>query len=240
MASLITTQGIICRVVRYGETSLITDIYSPDLGLQSYIINGVRTNKSKTGAGILQVMNIVHFVAYHTPTNSKLSRLKEIQLAHVYQRLTSDVARSAIAMLLIEICRYVLRVSDDNESVFAFIKERLISLDIQTTGIGHFHILFLIDLAPLLGFGIHQNYSLQEPYFDLREGGFSPLPSERRYAMNLDASALLSRFLANDYPPTSRIQRRLLLDKLIDFYRYHIPGFGELKSLAVLHSLYDE
>jgi hypothetical protein len=35
----------------------------------------------------------------------------------------------------------------------------------------------------------------------------------------------------------SAIQRTALLEGLLDFFRLHVPGFGQLKSPAVLHAV---
>lgn len=44
------TKGIVIRVVKYGETSVIVSIYTELLGIQSYIVNGVRTSSKKAAA----------------------------------------------------------------------------------------------------------------------------------------------------------------------------------------------
>ncbi|MEO6932134.1 MAG: recombination protein O N-terminal domain-containing protein, partial [Chitinophagaceae bacterium] len=40
---ILSTKGIVLRSVKYGETSLVSSIYTLSHGLQSYMINGVRT-----------------------------------------------------------------------------------------------------------------------------------------------------------------------------------------------------
>ena len=45
-----TTRGIVLRIVKYGETSLIVTIYTELFGIQSFLVNGVRAS-SKKGAG---------------------------------------------------------------------------------------------------------------------------------------------------------------------------------------------
>ena len=37
------TKGMVLRNVKYGETSLIVTIFTEMLGIQSYLVNGVRT-----------------------------------------------------------------------------------------------------------------------------------------------------------------------------------------------------
>ncbi|MCI7038474.1 MAG: DNA repair protein RecO, partial [Bacteroidales bacterium] len=37
----------------------------------------------------------------------------------------------------------------------------------------------------------------------------------------------------------SRAERRRVIDIMIKYYRLHLPSFPELKSLAVLHQIFD-
>ena len=50
------TKGIVLRTVKYGETSVIVTIMTELFGLQSYLINGVRSQSGKGGtkAGLFQ------------------------------------------------------------------------------------------------------------------------------------------------------------------------------------------
>ena len=41
------TKGIVLRTVHYGETSVITSVYTELFGLQSYIVKGVRQATEK-------------------------------------------------------------------------------------------------------------------------------------------------------------------------------------------------
>ena len=44
------TKGIVLRTVKYGETSVIVTIFTELFGVQSYLVNGVRTS-TKKGVG---------------------------------------------------------------------------------------------------------------------------------------------------------------------------------------------
>ena len=44
------TKGIVLRTVKYGETSVIVTILTELFGLQSYLVNGVRTSSGKGGS----------------------------------------------------------------------------------------------------------------------------------------------------------------------------------------------
>ena len=51
---LIATRGIVFRTIKYSESSIIADIYTEARGLQSYYINGIRSEKAKLKAGLLR------------------------------------------------------------------------------------------------------------------------------------------------------------------------------------------
>lgn len=233
-------RGIICRTVKYGESSVIAEIFSQDVGMRSYIISGVRSKNAKTKSSIMQVMNLVEFEAYDTKDVKKgLSRIKEIKYDVLYQSIPFEVIKGSIGLFLIEICRKAIRKSEQNQELFDFIRFKFIELDELKDGIAHFHICFLIELAAQLGFEIENNYSEKNIYFNVKEGFFSNMLEDHRYTLDKDASLYLSHYLNMQHlSSVPREFRKIILAKMVDFYRYHIDDFGELKSLSVLYSLY--
>jgi hypothetical protein len=59
------TKGIILRTVKYGETSLVATIFTEQFGLQSYLVNGVRTatKKGTAKANLFQPSAILDLVS---------------------------------------------------------------------------------------------------------------------------------------------------------------------------------
>ena len=59
-----TTKGIILRSVKYGETSLVVTVFTEMFGLQSYMVNGVRTaskkGSSKSAMFSVQTLLLIH------------------------------------------------------------------------------------------------------------------------------------------------------------------------------------
>ena len=72
------TKGIVLRSVKYGETSLVVTVFTELFGLQSYMVNGVRTTSKKgtSKASLFQPSAILELVAYHNEFNN-LQRLRE-------------------------------------------------------------------------------------------------------------------------------------------------------------------
>jgi len=55
------TKGIVLRTIKYGETSVITAVYTELFGLQSYIVKGVRqaTKKAEAKSSYFQAAAIL-------------------------------------------------------------------------------------------------------------------------------------------------------------------------------------
>ena len=74
------TKGIVLKTVKYGETSLIGTLYTELFGVQSYMINGVRTSSRKGPgkANMFQPAAILDLVVYHNEMR-QLQRIREFQ-----------------------------------------------------------------------------------------------------------------------------------------------------------------
>ena len=99
---LVTTEGIVLHFIKYGESSVITTIYTRDFGRQSYLINAARSKKSKNKAGLLQHLFLVNLVAYQKQ-NRELHRIKEIKSNHAYQNIAFDISKSTQAIFIAEL-----------------------------------------------------------------------------------------------------------------------------------------
>ncbi len=218
---------------------MILDIFSSDQGIKSYIISGVRSTRSKSKTTIINVLNLVRYEAYEKGGN-KLSRIKEIEYNYVYKSLPFEVVKGSLAIFLIEICRKAIKASDQYEDIYNYVVKGLIHLDNVQGGLGHFHIDFLIGLSSKLGFGFNNNYDERHTLFDLSDGVFRSEVSDHRYVLNKQLSYELHQYLSKVEPAqVSRDMRLQVLKAIIRYFQYHIAGFGELKSLPILLSLYE-
>ncbi len=237
------TEGVILKSIKYGETSLIQDIYTKEYGLKSYIVGGVR-NKKKSKAGGLQLMAIVELVAYHKKNSTSLSRIKEIKPLVYYKELPFEVLKSSVGMFITEVTRRSLSQDEQNEELYAFIKDSFLYLDKAEGSIALFPILFLIKLSQQLGFAPASNFSETNNSFNLMEGAFGQQDSTSVYSLNPEISQYLYSLLFEDYGISNlfavpKVMRQQLMKELVNFFRIHIDGFGKLNSLSVLQELFD-
>ena len=236
---LVNRTGIICKTVKYGESSLILDIFSADVGMRSYICGGVR-KKNSNKAAMLRVMNLVDIVCYDkSSTKPSLSRIKEVKFSKIYSRIPFDVVRGTVGMFLIEVSRKAIVQTDEADRIYDFVSLRFNELDSEQVVMKDFHIRYLIDLAREIGFEMQNNWSAIDTRFSLREGQFIADSQQHRDKLSIDLSELLSQYLAGGQPSSTKEQRRQLITKLVDYYRFHVDGFTEVKSLEVLYNLYD-
>ncbi|GIV34919.1 MAG: DNA repair protein RecO [Chitinophagales bacterium] len=227
---LAKTRGIVLSAIKYSETSLITKTYTSVFGLQSYIVKGARAGKSKR-AVLFQPGNILSMEVYHRESRG-LAFVKECSLHHVYGSLRSDMRKGAIMLFLLEVMHAAIKEEEPNALLYNFLESRLISLDTAPADMC-FHFRFMMELTQYLGF-YPGSMPQGEYFFDLREGSFTMKLPEHRHVMSPELCAKLREIMQAEKVALSSTERSLLLDKLLEFYRLHIPGFGTVRSHRVL------
>src|SRR5450755_2720822 len=239
------TKGIVLRSVKYGETSVIVTIFTELLGLQSYIVNGVRTisRKGASKAGLFQPAAMLDLIIYHQETKN-LQRIKEFSWNHLYQHIFSDVITNTVALFMIELLQKCLKQPEPNPDLYYFMEDALKGLDQSELKVqANFPLFFAIHLAGFFGFRIDDNYSEKRSFLDLREGYFTEeKPAHPHYLENPlseISSQLLKTMQPEDLAPLSlnKEKRRLLLMSFEDFYSIHISGFTPMKTLPVLRTI---
>ena len=237
---LTKTRGIVLRRIPYSETSIITDIYTEQHGLMSYIIGGVRKPRPSTSASLLQLMSVVDILAYHSDKD-KLHRIREMKPAYVYQSIPLDVRKNAILMFLAELCSRAIRETEENPGLFRMILEELIRLDKASENYNDIHLEFMVKLADLLGFGPSPNYSTSNPCFDMIGGEFIPGPpvQHMQYVEDgADIAAIINQARGGTAGRNlTRARRNKLIDHLVLYFRIHVDNMKEIRSHLILREV---
>jgi DNA repair protein RecO (recombination protein O) len=223
------TEGIVLNAIRYKETSIIVKIFTRELGLKSYLVNGVRSQGGKSKIALYQPLTLLDLVVYDKD-NGGLQRISEAQLARAHQLIPFDFTRIGIALFITEVISKSIYENYQNESLFDFLKECIIELDSKTALLGQFPLVFLIEKARFLGF------APEEALGFLSESRSQPFSITEL----VQAENYLESLMANSFANESRIEKSLrqkLLDHLLDFYSEHLDNPGNWKSLAVLRQV---
>lgn len=236
------TSGIVLHTTKYSESSLIVKIISPDFGLKSYIVNGVRSKKAKFKANMFQHLALVDMVVSNNE-KAGLQRISEITVLYPYTDIPYNIIKSSIVLFLNEIIYKAIKEEHHpDENMFEFIKNSLQLLDLKFDSCSNFHVFFMIQLSRYLGFFPEGEYSSGSPIFDLQEGRFTGKLPIHSYYLEGSLSKLLSEFISADYNTIQQLQldktrRKELLKSLILFYQLHISTLGEINSLDVLEQV---
>lgn len=238
------TKGIVLRVTKYGDTSVIISAYTELFGLQQYMVKGVRTT-SKKGASkgvFYQPGAILQMEVYHAPMKS-LQMLKEANWDYVYQTVYSDVLRNAVALYIVEVLQQTLQ-PEPHPELFYLIEDTLKQLDKGGPGlVSNLPIYFLIHLSQTLGFGLQGKYSSETPLLDIKEGEFVATPPAHPYFLEAQTAQVASTFLQvqfyNDLETISLsgAQRKKILELFQLSLSWHYKKFSEIKSLPILQSI---
>jgi len=235
MTKTFKSNGIVFKSLKYSESSLILDIYTEEHGLGSYIVSGVRKSKSRK-ANIYHPMNILDLVAYN-PSNS-LSRIKEAKYAVTYNMLDRDVIRASLGTYFIDLLRSSIKEKEQNKDLYRYIVNQLLDLDNPVYSLRNLPIKMAVDLASYLGFQLDPNFSEAEPYFDLRAGHFVAKDISHKHVLDEDTSMAFYQLLSSSFNHTvDRLTRNEVLDAMMIYYKIHIEGFTELRSLPILRTL---
>jgi len=236
------TKGIVLRAVKYGETSLIVTIFTELFGVQSYIVNGVRTSTKKgTGkANLFQPTAILELVVYHNELKH-LNRIKEFKWHFLYQHIFSDVPKNAVALFMIELLTKCLKQPEANPELFEFCEDAFMHLDESNGAVmANFPLFFALHLPSFFGFRINDDYSEATPVLDLQEGTFVSGHPDHFHFLEGKQAEVTSELLKIMQPEElEQIKlhhdfRRQLLFAYETYYALHIQDFGTMKTLPVL------
>ena len=233
---LIKTRGIVLSYLKYRETSIIARIYTERLGVQNYIVNGVRKSKPPGRIALFQPFTLLELVAYVARGSSGLTRLSEFRCAEPFQTLPYEVQKSSVVLFLSEVVGRAVREEEQNEPLFQFLHDSILAFDRQTTGAENFALVFLLELASYLGFGISSGGELTDQvimagHAPVAKGATGPATLRlREFDVYFDE---LLRDPASSTIPNGRV-RHELLNVLIRYYQLHVEQLGEIRSLNIL------
>lgn len=227
------TKGIVFNHIKYKESSIIAKIFTEELGLQSYIINGIRSQRSKGKIALFQPFTLLDLVVYQN--NSKgIQRISEYKCYSPFQSIPFEIRKTTIAIFLSEVLSKCIKTDETEEGLFSFIQDSIQVFDQLDEHYENFHLRFLYQLMEYLGIqpdNIPQVYEeivddihfKQEEILDLNE------------LKTFEETLLLSYGKTKDLP--SNLRRKFLY-VLNDYYRLHIDSFGNLNSIKVLNEVF--
>ncbi len=236
----VTTKAIVVTSLKYGDSSLITKVFTASDGLKSYLLKGIlASKKGKLKPAYFQPLSQLEIVATHK-NKGTLEHIKEVKVNYHYQTLHTDIAKNSMTLFLAEMLANSIHEEEQNDELFAFLEATFQWLDSHDE-IANFHLRFLLVLTRYLGFYPDTNH-MNTSYFDLLEGAFVKTPSLNPMVTGENLiyfkTVLGTNFDAIHEIKMSKTNRQELLKSLVLYYELHLQGFRKPKSLAILNEVF--
>jgi DNA repair protein RecO (recombination protein O) len=238
-----STKGIVLRTVKYAENSVIAGVFTEMFGIQSYIVNNVRTQGKNSKAHFFQPSSLLDMQVYHNELKN-LQRIKDLSWSHLYKNILSDVTKNAVALYMVELLQKCLKQPEPNPDLFNFCEDAFLELDISGAEVAaNFPMYFALQLAHFFGLRLNDNYSEKRNHFSINDGSFTDKLSVNEYFTEPDISFYISQLLKALQPKDleeiklNKNIRRTILAVLENYYAFHISEFGTMKTLPVLHEI---
>ena len=208
---------IILGTTKVGEKSLVLHTLSAEYGRRSFIVS---VSKSSSMALYLP-LNILSGEVSDNHL-SDLWRVSGLRAEYPLAGLRGDVRKNTMTMFLSEVLFRCLRDGEYSVDLYDWCRQSILTLDALGEDFANFHLLWLLDLCGVLGFGPRVEDIMpfaEEHYEDLRQ------------LLTLDRSSALLL-------PLSGARRSDIASTLLEYLSYHLDTKLNIRSLAVLRELY--
>lgn len=239
---LVKTEAIVLNRIRYTDNSFVVNLYSEEYGRVSALVR-TSSKKPETKANIFAPLNIIR-------TELKVKDTRTVQNISYHELVKSptahsnDISRICISQFIAEVILKMVREEERNESLYNFFVSTINAIENTDNNIVNVHIIFLKDFASHIGFGITNNYCVETPYFNTREGMFLPVYTTDEESFDMPLSVAFSRLLAMSYDTNDSkfpySYRKKMIDVMLSYYKMHSENISEIKSLKVMNDIFSE
>ena len=122
------TKGIVLHALKYSDTSAVVTIYTERFGRAAYMVYGVGGKRAVCRPALLQPLSLVELEVVHRP-GKDLQRIREMRMAYPLEDLPFNPVKNSIALFLSEVLYRVLRRSEADGDLYAFLERSVLALD---------------------------------------------------------------------------------------------------------------
>ena len=237
---LVSSSAIVLSKVRYQDNDLIIKCLTRDLVVVSYMVKNISVSKkSKNKFAFFQLLNILDLETNFNP-NRSIQYIKDLKIKYTFKSLHTNIYKSSVVMFLSEILSTIIHNEIKDIELFDFIESSLIWYD-KSEESSAFYLIFLMQMTDYLGFypdctNMHYNY------FNLEEGLFENSKNSKYVikgsSLVLFKTILGIKFDSNKLPFIDKIKKKDILKNILIYYKLHVDGFKDPKSLKVLNQIF--
>jgi len=150
---IVSTDAIVLRSMKYGETSKIVTLYSERFGKIKVIAKGARGVKSKFGAS-LEPMTHSSVILYKKEQRD-LHVLSKCEMSSPFFKFEGNGDRLAAGLAVVELVNMVMHDEEENAPMFALLVESLTAVDRASKHLLNIFFAFELRLLEIFGYGLN-------------------------------------------------------------------------------------
>lgn len=224
MSSAETSRIIVLHQTKYSENSLIVHAIDSRFGRQGFLLRGAGRKSGSRVVSEFHSLNVLDVVSSGNP-ESGLRHLREWETVRPLLNLRTDIFKSSVALFISEVLYRSLTAGASDEGLFEWLCSVILRLDSAECCIANFHLWFLASFCQKMGFGPESDFEPKEIFSD-------------------GEAALLKKLVSGNFEdamavPLNGRTRSGFSGKMVQYLSYHLGIRLEIRSLDVLHELFN-
>jgi DNA repair protein RecO len=209
------TEAVVLSVTPYGETSCILRLFTRMRGLVHGIAKGFRKGGKSASAPLDRGFLIEAFV-YYKP-NRELHTLSRPHVIHYFSQIRSDITKSAIRDIALELYLKTIPQSDPHPELFELMADFLIDIEESSESLFPFLWRFICRYCLLMGFGM-----------------------DAKSYKNCGINNAIIKFIEEDTSPprTPSAESLTITESLLHYCRTHFDIRTPFKSLEFVRTMF--
>ena len=232
------------RTIRYDDRKNIVTAWSAERGRVSLLVPAGASREARRRRALMMPLSLFEGEADVRPGRELLS-VRDVRPSAVLSDLSCEPAKAVVAMFLAEVLEKVLREAAPDAVLTTYLFHAVQELDAMPTAVGvaNFPLVFLYKLGEFLGIAPDSGSWQPGRVFDMEGGTFRatrPLTGHWLEPEQASIAEMLSRmdFKNAAHMPIPRAVRRVMLEKILEYYGMHYTSLSDLKSLPVVSEIF--
>lgn len=234
--------GIVLNVRKYNERNNIVTMFTREHGRLAFISPTGSGKASNVRRARLQPLSVIT-TDLHYKANVELQRLGSVAPAEIWTDMYFNPGKRAMVLFVSEFIDRLLIASMPDPMLFEFLLNSLRLLDKSERQIQDFHLVFLISMLSFSGIQPDVSGYSSGKVFEFASGSFvREAEANGPYLKEGEGEAVVffSRLNFQNMKKLrlNSINRRQALYALLNYYSYHFPSLGTLKSPEILREVF--
>jgi DNA repair protein RecO len=241
---ILSTEAIVLRSRKYGDSSIIASLFTYEDGMLSVIAKGARNFKSQFGSSV-QPLSIIYANIYKKP-NRDLHLLSKAELASPLGNIRRSMEKLAVGMAMMESIIQTQQPDHANIELYDLLKEKLTKLNVIEIHPFTIFVSFQIKLAELMGFGIDfsvANGIHRELTFYFPEGNFLDdivYDLENSFILDVDSTEFIKNIINKNGAAFCGMDMKYsTIEQIVNFFSryfsYHLEKKFSYNSLSLMN-----